>query len=211
MGNDYIGCDNMKLSTIENLKKRKSFYNLDRNVKVSDDEIIEFVKNAFYYTPSPFNAQNSKGVILLGENHDYFWGHIVMDTLRKKVNNDEKFKRTETKINSFKNAYGTVLIFEDMEIISNLQEKFPTYHDQFLEWADHSSGMVTMNLWVGFTEMGLGANIQHYNPIIDDEVKARWNIPESWKLKSQMVFGNIFEDAPSKKKVDINERVLVER
>lgn len=199
----------MKLNTVENMKKRKSFYNLDKNINISKTEITDFVKDVFYYSPTPFNAQNSKGVVLLGKEHDYLWGSIVMENLRKKVNDDDKFKETESKINSFKKAYGTVLIFEDMDIISNLQNKFPVYHDQFIEWSDHSSGMVTMSLWTGFTEMGLGANLQHYNPIIDSEVREKWNIPESWKLKGQLVFGNIYEDSPYKSKIDINEIVLV--
>lgn len=199
----------MKLSTVENAKKRRSYYNLDKNVKVSDEEIINFVKDIFYYSPSPYNAQDQKAVILLNEQHDYLWGNIVMKTLRKEVNNDDKFKRTESKINGFKNGYGTVLIFEDMDAIGELQDKFPSYYDTFLEWSDHASGIVTQGLWVGLREMGLGASLQHYNPLIDDEVKEKWNIPSGWRLKSQMVFGNILEEPAPMKKIDINERVKV--
>lgn len=199
----------MELNTIKNLKKRRSYYKLDKNVNVSNEDIKSLVKDVFLYSPSPYNAQNSKAVILLNQEHDYLWGKIVMETLREKVNDDERFKRTESKINSFKNAYGTVLIFEDIDELKELQEKFPSYHDTFIEWFDHSSGIVTQGLWVGLRELGLGANLQHYNPIIDDEVKEKWNIPKFWALKSQLVFGNILEEPKELSKIDINKRVLV--
>lgn len=199
----------MELKTVEIFKNRRSYYNLDKNINVKNEDIINFVKDIFYYSPSPYNAQNQRAVVLLEKEHDYLWGNIVMETLRKQVDDDEAFKRTESKINGFKNAYGTILIFEDMDAIGELQEKFPTYHDTFIEWSEHSSGIVTQGLWIGLREMGLGANLQHYNPLIDDEVKEKWDIPKNWSLKAQMVFGNILEEPAPMKKIDINKRVLV--
>ena len=34
-----------------------------------------------------------------------------------------------------------------------------------------------------------GANLQHYNPLIDEEVKKCFELPEHWILNAQMVFG----------------------
>lgn len=36
---------------------------------------------------------------------------------------------------------------------------------------------------------GIGASLQHYNPIIDEEVKRAWGIPQEWSLIAQMPFG----------------------
>jgi predicted oxidoreductase (fatty acid repression mutant protein) len=36
---------------------------------------------------------------------------------------------------------------------------------------------------------GFGANLQHYSPLIDEDVRKTWDLPESWKLDAQMVFG----------------------
>ena len=44
-------------------------------------------------------------------------------------------------------------------------------------------------LWTALEAEGAGANLQHYNPIIDSKVAARWSIPEEWSLKAQLVFG----------------------
>ena len=59
--------------------------------------------------------------------------------------------------------------------------------------------------------MGLGVNIQHYNPLIDDEVKAHFDVPESWSLVAQMVFGAPLAPPQPIEKMPIEERVKVFR
>lgn len=44
-------------------------------------------------------------------------------------------------------------------------------------------------VWTALKEEGLGANLQHYNPLIDAKIAAEWNIPEDWDLGGQLVFG----------------------
>lgn len=36
---------------------------------------------------------------------------------------------------------------------------------------------------------GMGCNLQHYNPLIDDDVKKTWSLPGNLVLKAQLVFG----------------------
>jgi uncharacterized protein len=36
---------------------------------------------------------------------------------------------------------------------------------------------------------GFGANLQHYNPVIDAAAAAEWDLPKSWSLKAQLCFG----------------------
>lgn len=36
------------------------------------------------------------------------------------------------------------------------------------------------NTWVALVDKGLGANLQHYNPVIDEAVAKEWNIPSNW-------------------------------
>lgn len=199
----------MKLNTIENLKKRKSNYNLNKDIKVSDEDIIKMVEDVFLYSPSAFNSQSHKAIIVLGDEHDYLWEDLTLNTLLEIVKKEEKIKEVTEKMNSFKNAYGTILIFEDEDIVKSLQEQFPIFKDNFPIWSEQGSGMATIEMWNAFAEMGLGANLQHYNPLIDDEVKEKWNIPKNWSLKAQMVFGNILEEPAPMKKIDINKRVLV--
>lgn len=44
-------------------------------------------------------------------------------------------------------------------------------------------------LWVALEAEGFGANLQHYNPLVDPKAAERWNIPVAWKLRAQLVFG----------------------
>ena len=35
----------------------------------------------------------------------------------------------------------------------------------------------------------IGASLQHYNPLIDNEVREHWGLPGQWQLIAQMPFG----------------------
>lgn len=37
----------------------------------------------------------------------------------------------------------------------------------------------------------MGVNLQHYNPVIDEAVIKKWDLPPHWVLKAQMVFGQV--------------------
>ena len=106
-------------------------------------------------------------------------------------------------------GYATILFYEDEEISNQLVEKFPIYKDQIPIWAQQSNAMLQMNMWLALELEGFGANLQHYNPIIDEKVKQIWNIPDSWKLVAQMPFGTIREMPKEKPKKDPTKRILV--
>lgn len=82
-----------------------------------------------------------------------------------------------------------VLFFEDQDTISDLQRNIPRYSETFPIWAAHSDGMLQHAIWTALEAEGLGANLQHYNPLIDGEVTRVWDLPASWSLRAQMVFG----------------------
>ncbi len=51
---------------------------------------------------------------------------------------------------------------------------------------NNQNGIAQANAWTALEEAGLGANLQHYNPVIDDAVAAEWSIPENWQLRAQL-------------------------
>ena len=65
--------------------------------------------------------------------------------------------------------------------------------------------MAQYAVWLALAEVGLGATLQHYNPIIDQAVAEAWDIPTNWKLRAQMPFGSI--EAPAGEKTYIDEEV----
>ncbi|MBC8921368.1 nitroreductase family protein, partial [Escherichia coli] len=113
------------------------------------------------------------------------------------------------KVGSFRAGYGTVLFFEDTAVIEGLQENFALYADNFPVWSEQSSGIAQHSVWVALANAGIGASLQHYNPLIDDAVKAEWNIPASWNLRAQMPFGNIVQEAGEKEFIDDADRFRV--
>lgn len=88
------------------VKDRRTYYALNKNIPVSDDRIVAFVRDAILHTPSAFNSQSARLVVLLKADHDKFW-EMVKEVLKPIVPR-EVFPTTEKKINRFNAGYGTV-------------------------------------------------------------------------------------------------------
>lgn len=183
---------------------RRSIYALNKEMPISTQEVDDIVKHAVLHTPSSFNSQSSRLVVLHGAEHDKLW-ELTREALRAIVP-AENFEPTNDKINRFKAAAGTVLLFEDMSVVEGLQAQFPSYADNFPVWADHANAMIQYALWTTLATVQVGANLQHYNPVIDEAVAKTWNIPTSWKLRAQLVFGGIEAPAGEKTFAPIEER-----
>ncbi|EOR28018.1 MULTISPECIES: nitroreductase family protein [Clostridium] len=189
------------------IKERRSIYSISKESPISDEKIKEIVEYSVKHVPSSFNSQSSRAVVLLGESHDKLWD-ITMEALRKIVP-EENFASTEQKVNSFKAGYGTVLYFEDFNVIEALQNQFALYKDNFPVWAEQTSGMLQFAIWTALSMEGLGATLQHYTELIEVEVKREFNLPSSWKMVAQMPFGKGTAPAGEKEFTSIEERVKV--
>lgn len=198
----------MNTELLSLLKKRRSIYNLGKNVTASDDDIVDLVENAIQESPSAFNSQTTRAVFLFGENHDKLWD-IVVDRLKSEVPTEAAHEKTKAKIASFKSAYATILYYTDTDVVKKLEKDFPLYADNFYDWSEQAQGSATLNTWVSLADNGIGANLQHYNPIIDDLVKDAFNIPANWRLRGQMPFGSIEAPAGSKEYMDKVDRFKV--
>jgi predicted oxidoreductase (fatty acid repression mutant protein) len=189
------------------LKARRSIYSISKEKVVSEEKIQEVIEAAVKHTPSAFNSQSARVVLLLGEQHDKLW-NITKETLRKIVPEDA-FAPTEEKINSFKSGYGTVLFFEDESVIQELQNQFALYKDNFPIWSHHSSGMLQLVIWAGLEAEGLGATLQHYGSLIEQQVSQEWNVPSTWKLIAQLPFGKPTAEPGEKQFKPLEERIKV--
>ena len=107
-------------------------------------------------------------------------------------------KKLIQKLIGFAAGYGTVLFFEDQEVVKSLQKQFASYADHFPVWSEHSSAIAQFAVWTALAEQHIGASLQHYHPVIDDEVAETFDIPKNWKLRAQLVFGSI--EAPAGKR-----------
>ncbi|KAG8159559.1 hypothetical protein KVR01_010196 [Diaporthe batatas] len=172
---------------IDLAKQRRSYYPLSKDLSIPPEKIQEIVKSLLQEVPSSFNSQSNRVVVLFGAEHEKLWD--ITAEILKPIVPAEQWEGTSGKMAMFKGAAGSVLFFEDQDVVNGMQEKFAIYADRFPTWASHSDAMLQFSVWTALEAEGLGANLQHYNPLIDNRVAEEWKVPASWKLQAQLVFG----------------------
>lgn len=194
---------------LQALKLRHSEYVLSKNIELTEEALVNYIKDILRYTPSAFNSESQRIVLLSQEKHDLLWEQLI--EIMKGIVKGEQFENTKNKINAFKAAYGTILFFDDTSVTKKLQEKFPLYSENFAKWSIEQNGMLQSNVWVGLRTKNIGASLQHYNELINDFVKKSFDIPKTWELRAQMPFGHIEELASEKPHIEINKRFLLKK
>ncbi|KIW30941.1 uncharacterized protein PV07_02632 [Cladophialophora immunda] len=190
------------------VKSRRTYYALSSESPIPDSKIHELVNAAVTHVPSSFNSQSTRVVVLLNEEHKKLWGDIVIPVV-KSVAPAEAWPASEKKLEGFKAGYGTILFYEEPKDVAKLQESFPLYADKFPQWSEHTNAMHQYVLWTALEKEGFGANLQHYNPLIDEKIAATWNVPNNWSLKAQLVFGKPAAEPYPKTFKPLEERVFV--
>ncbi|MBU0439190.1 nitroreductase family protein [Staphylococcus succinus] len=199
------------LTTFQNaIESRRTIYSLDQDISISDNEVESIIEHAIKHVPSSFNSQSTRIVLLLNDNHNKFWD-IAKDELKKVMGDDRDFQPTSDKIDNFKHSHGTILYFEDQEVIEGLQNQMPNYAENFAIWSSQTNAMHQFAIWTALSTEGVGASLQHYNPLVDAAVTEAFEIPNTWKLVAQMPFGNIREEAGDKEFHDVSKRFLVRK
>ena len=189
-------------------KRRRSFYRLSKEVKVGKEEIEKAVRFTAMHTPSAFNSQSSRLVLLFGESHDHFWD-LVCEKISRILPHDA-FEKSKKKIeNSFAAGYGTILFFEDKRVVEELKKKYPLYADAFPVYSQHTSAMHQYALWLLLSDLHLGASLQHYGELVEEDVKKIFSLPDTWQLVAQMPFGTPLDTPEKKSFLPLEERVLV--
>ncbi|WP_347255798.1 nitroreductase family protein [Brachymonas denitrificans] len=178
----------MSNTALNSFTKRRTQYSLGKQLPISQADAGALIQEAIRQAPSAFNSQSSRAVILFGAQSVKFW-ELVKDALRPMVP-AESFGATEKKLDSFAAGAGTVLFYEDQDVVKGLQQQFAAYADNFPIWSEHSTGIAQFAVWTALAEAGIGASLQHYNPVVDDAAQKEWDIPASWKLRAQMPFGS---------------------
>lgn len=102
-----------------------------------------------------------------------------------------------------------ILLFVDDDVIKEFAANIPSYADRFPHWGAQGLAMLQFALWTALETEGLGANLQHHNPLIDDRVAETWQLPSSWKLDAQLVFGGRSEKLEPKQKRPVEDKLKV--
>ncbi|MDE8032981.1 nitroreductase family protein [Erysipelothrix rhusiopathiae] len=191
----------------EDLELRRSRYGLSKEAVLTEEEVIELVEASVQHTPSAFNAQTQRAVVLFGKHSDTFWD-LTREALRK-IAPEEGFENTVTKLESFKQGQGTILYYIDTDVVKGLQDQFALYADNFPIWAEQENGMMQLVTWTALAGAGIGASVQHYNPLVDASAAEAFEIPSSWKLVAQMPFGKAIDEVQPKTLQDVKGKVKV--
>lgn len=69
--------------------------------------------------------------------------------------------------------------------------------------------MLQLTVWTALAEQGIGASLQHYNPLIDVAVTRVFSVQESWRLAAQMPFGVALDTLPQKTREPLSKRFVV--
>lgn len=132
----------MATAFLEALALRRSHYPLTKSLPtgLTKSRLEEIITETIRLTPTSFNSQSNRAVLLLGAEHEKLWD-ITRDTLREIVP-AENWEPTGKKMDMFRAAAGTVMVFEDETVVKGMEEKFAIYKDRFAPWATQSAGML---------------------------------------------------------------------
>lgn len=94
------------MSFLDAVQGRRSQYALGSENPIGDARLQEILRTTVQNVPSSFNAQSTRYVALLKDEHKKFWG-IVAELLEPHIK-EETRERTEGRLKMFREAYGTV-------------------------------------------------------------------------------------------------------
>ncbi len=83
------------------------------------------IAHAVKHVPSSFNSQSATNCSWSNDNNNKFWDNTKA-ILKEVMGENRDFEPTEQKIDNFKHSYGTILFYEDQDVVSGLQEQMPT-------------------------------------------------------------------------------------
>lgn len=189
-----------EVTFVDQLKKRRSIYHLGKKVHYSQAYMAELIQESVRSCPSAYNSQSTRIVVLFGASHQHFWN--IVKVVQKRNMPSAIFEGVEMKIDQCADAFGTVLFYEDQNVIQQLQKKIPFKAADFPVWAEQTSGMAQFAVWTSLADSGLGASLQHYNPTIDTAVAEYFGISSHWLMRAQLVFGSIEGQAEEKEELD---------
>jgi predicted oxidoreductase (fatty acid repression mutant protein) len=165
-----------KKSLLDAFRDRRSIYKLAKESPISDDRIRDLTYFTIKHTPSSFNVQSARAIILFGKQHDKFW-QKADEAIKGMVPEEVYTHHMKPRVDGFAGAYGSasfsslfpgiradnkqVLFFEDETDLIELQQKNPMVAGLVNEWSDHSGGAHHVLLWAALEAEGLGCNLQH--------------------------------------------------
>ncbi|KAH7020558.1 putative nitroreductase family protein [Ilyonectria destructans] len=192
---------------IEYVRTRRSAYAIQKSSPIPDDKIIEIVTESTKHCPSSLNLMPGRTVLLLGAEHQKFWG--IADQVQKVKLSPEDYAASSARIQGFAAGYGTVLFFIEQEAVAELAIKHPKIALKAQQFAEHTTAMNQYIVWTALTLEGFGCSLQHQNPTVNAKTREAWDLPETWILTAQLVFGEKVSPPKEKTFTTLGDKVKV--
>lgn len=191
---------NQTAQYLNTFKNRRTIYDLKPELPagISIEDVQVTVQSVIAETPTAFNSQCNRALILIGESHKQLWN----DVINSMTDNSGKKRPTSAR----DEAYGTVVFFTDEKVTKQLQTDFSAFADAFPGCATQSSGGAQITAWAAVESLGLGGHLQHYNAVVKESLGGK--IPTDWNVMSQLCFGVTTKAAPEKTYIDNPVKIL---
>ncbi|CCH46941.1 hypothetical protein BN7_6547 [Wickerhamomyces ciferrii] len=185
---------------LKTITARRTHYALKNTLPegVTIDNVQSIVQDIVKYTPTSFNSQSIRAIIITGELHKKVWDQVV-----NAIEGDSGKKRP-TSIRD--EAYGSVIFAIDSDVTKKFQEQFAFIASLFPDFDLTSNGAAQINSWAALQEIGLGGHLQHYNAAVKAALGDK--IPESWNVEAQLVFGTPVSQPYEKTFIENEVKVL---
>ncbi len=187
--------------------KRHSTYHIGRNTDRTPEEVTEYLRELTQWVPTASHSQTSRLVLVFGDKHEALWDEI--HDVQSKVLSDEMWETMGGVIAGAKQGLGTVLFFEDQEAV----QAMPTSDATRETYSQHNNANHQYATWLGLTELGLGATLQHFNIGYeqghDKSIKELLDLPDNYALVAEMPFGSIETPAEAKETIPTDVKVQV--
>ncbi len=82
---------------LKEIENRRTIYKTETSISISDKELEELIEHIVKYTPSAFNSQSTRIVLLLNDNHRRFWDNTKI-VLKDTMGPDRDFEPTNQRI-----------------------------------------------------------------------------------------------------------------
>ncbi|KAL1404988.1 putative nitroreductase [Vanrija albida] len=178
---------------IENaLTTRRTYYGLtNAPLPISDADVQTIVEEAIKHTPSSFNTQTSRAVVVLGDKNKQLWDAIW--AAQKELLPEAAQAGFKEKFdNAYSSGHGTVVFFEDAEGIKKFIDGSAAFAASIPTWSANTNGIAQYIVWSTLATHGIGANLQHYGqnvPPVQAAIQKFLGVPESWTLVAELPFG----------------------
>lgn len=168
-------------TVLQSTKNRRTVYNLKPVLAdgVTQDEVTVIIQEIIRNTPTSFNMQNIRAAIFYGDSNKKLWSDVY-DAVA-----DLPFAARPKSLRD--TSYGTIVFFEDKNVIAGLAEKFAAYKDMFPVWAAHSNGSAQIAIWKALSDLGFGATLQHFNTFVTKALGDK--VGKNYEVVAQLAFG----------------------